>query len=88
MIKAKVCVCKSENKGNRVEYSTFFSWRLTDIIGCNKIDGKGKTYVVQVWCKVRAEHKSSLKVQLRSSAKTSALAFIDGTNSVTRNQVS
>ena len=52
----------NENKGNRVEYSTFFSWRLTNIIGCKKTDEKGKTYNVKVWCKVCAEHKSSLKV--------------------------
>ena len=78
----------SENKENLLEYSPFFSWKLTDIIGCKKIDEKGKTYVVKVWCKVCAEHKSSLNVQLKGSAKTSALAFIDSTNSVTRNQAS
>ena len=47
-----------------------------------------KTYVVKVWWKVCAEHKSSLNVQLRGSATTSTLAFIDGTNSVTWNEVS
>ena len=77
----------SENKENCIEYSAFFSWRLTNIIGCKKIDEKGKTYAVKVWCKACVEHKSSSNVQFRGSAKTSMLAFIDGTNSIMRNQV-
>ena len=77
----------SENKANLVEYSTFFSWRITDIIGCKKTDKKGKSHTVKVWCKVCAERKSSLNVPLKGYAKISALAFIDGANSVTRNQV-
>ena len=52
----------SENKGNCVEYSTFFSWRLNDNIGCKKIDKKGKTHIIKVWFKVCAEYKSSLNV--------------------------
>ena len=78
----------SENKGNHTEYSTFFSWRLTNIIGCKKIDEKGKTYAVKVWCKVCAEHKSSLNVQLRGSAKARMLIFTDGTYSVAQNHAS
>ena len=43
----------------------------------------GKTYV---WCKVCAKFKTQMKnsLTLKGSAKTSALAFINGRNSVTK----
>ena len=75
-----IVIVMDGNKGNRVEYSTFFSWKQSDIIGYEKIEEKGKSYVVKVWCKLCARHKSKLNQQLKGSAKTSALAFINGTN--------
>ena len=79
---------KEKRKGNRVEYSTFYSWSVNDIIGCEKVEENGKNYVVKVWCKLCAKHKSSLNFQLKGAAKASAIAFIDGTTSVTKSQVS
>ena len=76
--KRKIKIC-----GNKGKLET-----LSILLVVKKIDKKGKTYNVKVWCKVCAEHKSSLNVQLRGSAKTCTLVFIDGTNSVTQNQVS
>ena len=78
-------MAEKEKKGNRVEYSTFFNWKVDHIIGHEKLEEKGKTYVVKVWCKVCARHKGN--TQLRGIAKTSGVAFIDGTKSVTKGQV-
>jgi len=41
----------ASKKGNRVEYSTFISWGKDSVIGHNKIEDNGKTFVVKVWCK-------------------------------------
>ena len=47
----------------------------------------GKTNYV--WCKVCAKFKTQIESSsnVKGSAKTSALAFINGTNSVTKHQV-
>ena len=43
----------SKNKGNSVEYSTFFSSRLTDIIACkNKLTKNGKHTLLQSGAKL------------------------------------
>ena len=49
----------------------------------------GKTLVNYVLCKVRAKFKTQIESSsnVKGSAKTSALAFVDGTNSVTKHQV-
>ena len=49
----------------------------------------GKTLVNYVWCKVCAKFKTQIESSsnVEGSAKTSALAFINGTNSVTKHQV-
>lgn len=80
-------IMMDSRKGKRVEYSTFYSWNQTDLIGFEKLEEKGKNYVIKIWCKLCAKHKSSINMELKGSAKTSALAFIDGTNCVTKHQV-
>ena len=77
-----------EIKGNSLLLSTFLSYKLTDIIGHKTINKDGKVLVNFVWCKLCAKHKNQLQnSSVKGSAKTSALAFIDGTSSVTKHQV-
>lgn len=71
-----------KTKGNMVELTTFNNWGKASIIGCN-----GKTMVNFVWCKVCERYKTQITARLKGSAKTSALAFINGTNVVTKHQV-
>ena len=49
----------------------------------------GKTLVNHEWCKVSAKFKTQIKSSsdVKGSPKTSALVFINGTNSVTKHQV-
>ena len=49
----------------------------------------GKTLVNYLWCKVFAKFKTQIESpsNAKGSAKTSALAFIIGTNSVTKHQL-
>ena len=78
--------------GNKVEVSTFLSWRKSGIIGHKTEVGlsNSKVYVNFIWCKVCAKHKSRIEnnPSLKGSAKTAALAFINGTKAVTKYQVS
>ncbi len=78
----------SSKKGNKVEYSTFVSWGKDAVIGHEKVESQGKTYVVKVWCKICAKHKHKINARLKGSAKEHAKAFVDGTSSVTKHQVS
>ena len=67
--------------GNKVEVSTFLSWRKSGIIGHKTEVGSSnsKVYVNFIWCKVCAKHKSRIEnnPSLKGSAKTAALAFIN-----------
>ena len=77
----------ASKKGNRVEYSTFISWGKESVIGFNKIEENGKSFVVKVWCKICTKHKAKINSRLKGSARTHANAFIGGTTSVTKFQV-
>ena len=50
---------------------------------------EGKTLLNYVWCKVCAKFKTQIESSsnVKGSEKTSASAFINGTNSVTKHQV-
>ena len=78
--------------GNRVEVSTFLSWGKSGIIGHKtEVDSSNsKVYVNFIWCKVCAKHKGRIEnnPSLKGSAKTAALAFVNGTKTVTKYQVS
>ena len=78
-----------EPKGNSIELSTFLKYGLTEVIGHKTAETGGKTLVNYVWCKNVLGLRLKLKVRrnVKGSAKTSALAFINGTNSVTKHQV-
>ena len=76
-------------KGNSLALSTFLSYGVTDIIGYRSIEKDLKTVVNFVWCKLCAKHKDiiSQSSTLKGTAKTSAMAFVIGTSSVTKYQV-
>ena len=78
-----------EPKGNSIESSMFLKYGLTEVIGHKTVETGGKTLVNYVWCKVFAKFKTQIESpsNVKGSAKTSALAFISGTNSVTKHQV-
>ena len=78
-----------ELKGNSIELSTSLKYGLTEVIGHKTVETRGKTLVNYVWCKVRAKFNTQTESSsnVKGSAKKSALAFINGTNSVTKHQV-
>ena len=78
-----------EPKGNSIKLSMFLKCGLTEVIGYKTVETGGKTLVNCVCCKVCAKFKTQIESSsnVKGSAKTSALAFINGTNSVTKHQV-
>ena len=78
-----------EPKGNSIELSTFIKYGLTKVIGHKTVETGGKTLVNYIWCKVCTKFKTQIKSSsnVKGSTKTSALAFINGTSSVTKHQV-
>ncbi len=79
----------ANSKGNRVELRTFLNYGKSEIIGYKTEDSEGRKYVNFIWCKVCARNKDGILSHptLRGNTKTSALAFINGTNVVTKHQV-
>ena len=80
----------SSTKGNKVELSTFKSWGKENIIGYKtEVSTNGKIIVNYIWCKVCAAHKDSVlqSPSVKGNAKKSVLAFVSGTNVVTKYQV-
>ena len=77
------------SKGNSVRLRTFNEWGVDSVIGY-KLDIENEGMVNFIWCKVCAAQKEGLKnnPNIRGQVLTSAKAFIDGTNSVTKYQVS
>ena len=78
-----------EPKGNSIKLSMFLKYGLTKVIGHKTVEIGGKTLVNYVWWKVYVKFKTQIKssFNIKGSAKTSALVFINGANSVTKQQV-
>ena len=78
-----------EVKGNSIELSTFLEYGLTDVIGHTSLEKEGKTMVNFTWYKVCAKFNNQItnSSSVKGSVKRSALAFINGTHSVTKHQV-
>ena len=78
-----------EPKDNSIKLSTFLKYGLTKVVHQKTVETGGKTLVNYVWCKVCAKFMTQIESSsnIKGSAKTSALAFINGTNSVTNYQV-
>ena len=77
-----------DKKGNHVELATFLKYPDCNLLGHRTLEKDGKKFVTFIWCKVCAKYKNQLSLTLKGSAKKSALAFIEGTSSVTKHQVS
>ena len=79
-------------KGNKVELETFLGWGKNGIIGykSEKDTATLKIFVNFIWCKVCARNKDRIanSPSLKGNVKASALAFVNGTNVVTKYQVS
>ena len=78
----------ADQRKGKVELSTFLSWGKQSVIGYKTKDENSKTYVVFIWCKCCVRNKDAILSNLKGSVCTSALAFIEGTNVVTKYQVS
>ena len=77
----------TKTKGNKVELTTFNNWGKASIIGYKTEEENGKIMVNYIWCKVCARYKNQLLARLKGQVKKNVLAFIDGTNVVTKYQV-
>ena len=72
---------------NRVTLATYLKWRKDNMLGKNVIEEDGTQFVVKIWCKVCVKYKSEILGELKGSAKTAALAFLDGTENVKSSNV-
>ena len=72
---------------NRVTLATYLKWRKDNMLGKKVIEEDGTQFVVKIWCKVCAKYKSEILRELQGSAKTAALAFLDGTENVKSSNV-
>ncbi len=77
------------NKGNKVDLETFKKWGKDGVIGFKTIEENSRRYVNFVWCKVCARNKDSLIAHpnCKGSIKKAVKAYIDGTNYVTKHNV-
>ena len=76
------------NKGVTLELGAFLSWRKEEIIGYGTFEQQGKQYVNKIWCKICARHKDIILPKLKGAAKKTAETFTDGTNIVTKHNIS
>ena len=85
----RIMAMDAENKAIRKELHTFLTRGKEGIIGYKTENDDGKTYVIQIWCKLCAKYKGQLlgHPQVRGAAKRSIKAFTEGTNVVTKHQV-
>ena len=72
---------------NRVTLATYLKWRKDNMLGKKVIEEDGTQFVAKIWCKVCAKYKSEILRELQGSAKTAALAFLDGTENVKSSNV-
>ena len=79
---------EDQQKAGKVELSFFLSRGKQSVIGYKTKDENSKTYVLFIWCKCCVRNKDAILSNLKGSVCTSALAFIEGTNVVTKYQVS
>lgn len=75
-------------KGVTKEISTFTSWGREDTLGYHTKPEGNKTLVNYIWCKLCAKHKDKITHRLKGAAINAAKAFTEGTNVVTKYNVS
>ena len=69
---------------NHIYISTLFVY---NVLGKKIIEDDGTKFVVKIWCKVCAKYKSEILRELNGSAKTAAIALLDGTENVKNSTV-
>jgi len=76
-------------KGNKVELKTFSNWNVDQYIAKKTIDENNRTYVVEVRCTLCTKYVDKLLIHpnIRGAAKDSVMTYVNGTNSVTKNNV-
>ena len=76
------------NEGVTKELGTFLLWGKGEIIRTGTFEQQGKKYVNKIWCKICARIRISYCQKLKGAAKKLPEAFTDGTNVVTKHNVS
>ena len=72
---------------HRVTLATYLKWGKDNVLGKKIIEEDGTKFAVKIWCKVCTKYKSEILRELKGSAKTAELAFLDGTEIVKSNNV-
>ena len=74
------------NKGNSVELTTFKKWDLSQTFGHKTEMRNEREMVTFVWCKICARNKPAViqHPNCKGPIKISVMAFINGTNFVTK----
>ena len=67
---------------NRDTLATYMKWRKDNALGKKIIEEDGTKFFVKIWCNVCAKCKSEILKELKGSAATAALAFLEGTKNV------
>jgi len=75
------------SSGRRVTLATFLSWGKDGVCGKETEVENGTIFVVKIWCMVCKKYKKELLRELKGLAKSSALAFIEGTTNVKASNV-
>ena len=72
---------------NSATLATYLKLGKDNVLG-KKISEEDETkFVVKIWCKVCAKYNSEILGELKRSAKTATLAFLDGTENVKSSNV-
>lgn len=79
----------SVGKGSKIDLSTFEKWGKDGVIGYKTINIDNRVFVNFVWCKVCERNKDALlhHPNCKGPVKKSVLAYVDGTNYVTKHNV-
>ena len=75
---------------NKVTLTTYLKWGKDNVLGKKlelNIEEDGTKFIVKIWCKVSVKHKLEVLRELKRSAETAALAFLDGTENVKSSNV-
>ena len=72
---------------NRVTLAPYLKWGKDIVLRKKFIEEDGTQFVLKIWCKACAKYKSEILRELKESARTAALGFLDGTENVKSSNV-
>ena len=75
------------SKGSKVDIMTFKKWGNRGVIGCKTVSLENRNFVNFAWCKVCRRNKDAILLHSNCPVKKSVLAYIDGTNYVSKHNV-